>query len=242
MTERRTNLLEQVKIYHGNQVRKYTGEPYWHHTLAVANSVDHLHPQAWEIALLHDVDEDTQFTIDDISRDLRLFGYTVNENMFITDGVISLTDVYTHEDFPDYSREDRKEMENKRLSTIPSLHQSIKYADLIDNTKSIAEHDVNFAQVYLKEKKKLLSVMRMGDFDLFLEAIYLWRINSEKVKGLIKIKNVKPNVGFFYRNGFMYRIKEKRNDRVIVIEGYHNPEQIIEVTDRNLYVRAFSDE
>lgn len=53
------------------------------------------------------------------------------------------------------------------MSKISVNSQSIKYCDLIDNTKSIVQHDPGFAKVYLKEKFDLLQAMDKGNNDLF---------------------------------------------------------------------------
>ena len=47
----------------------------------------------------------------------------------------------------------------------------IKAADLISNSKSIAEHDPKFAKVYFEEKRALLDVMfKIKHTDIFKEA------------------------------------------------------------------------
>jgi hypothetical protein len=40
---------------------------------------------------------------------------------------------------------------------------TIKYADLISNTRDITKQDKDFARVFLKEKKRLLQEMTQGD-------------------------------------------------------------------------------
>lgn len=48
--------------------------------------------------------------------------------------------------------------------------KTIKLADIISNSKSILEHDWEFARVYLKEKMALLRVLEDGDVRLWEEA------------------------------------------------------------------------
>lgn len=48
--------------------------------------------------------------------------------------------------------------------------QTIKLADLIDNSDSILAHDPKFAAVYLREKKELLEVLTQGDAGLYRQA------------------------------------------------------------------------
>ena len=57
---------------HGSQVRKYTGEPYITHPIAVADIVRTVEGHTEEMlvaAVLHDVVEDTDVTIDDICKE-----------------------------------------------------------------------------------------------------------------------------------------------------------------------------
>ena len=48
--------------------------------------------------------------------------------------------------------------------------QTIKLADLIDNSASITKYDPKFAKVYMKEKKDLLEVLDKGDKNLYKKA------------------------------------------------------------------------
>lgn len=48
--------------------------------------------------------------------------------------------------------------------------KTIKLADLISNSKSICEHDKDFAKVYIKEKELLLEVLTEGDPTLYAQA------------------------------------------------------------------------
>jgi hypothetical protein len=75
---------------------------------------------------------------------------------------------FIKEDYPTLNRKERKANECKRLSTISYKSKSVKYADLIDNTSSIAKYDKDFAEVYLKEKEEILKVMNNGNQALFL--------------------------------------------------------------------------
>jgi len=146
---------------HLGQSRKYTGEPYIVHPIAVAGllrkhgitNVDVL-----AAALLHDVLEDTELGHQDVID---------ATNREIATLVWELTDTSTPEDG---NRETRKAADRKRLSFASPEAQSIKLADLIDNTKSIVAHDPGFAKIYLREKEALLKVLTKGCHGLYLEA------------------------------------------------------------------------
>lgn len=145
---------------HKGQFRKYTGEPYIVHPIAVAETV-RLHGGSDEMvaaALLHDTIEDTNVTYDDVRKE---FGITVA-------GLVrELTDTSSPSDG---NRAVRKEIDRRRLAKASADAQTIKLADLIDNTTSIVAHDPGFAKIYLKEKEALLKVMNKGLADLRVTA------------------------------------------------------------------------
>ena len=184
MTDKKNKILEFVKLHHANQFRKYTGEPYYTHLVNVANIVHEEAPifLGVEIALLHDLFSSTSCTTKDLKIFLKSIGYTQGQIEIISSSVIELTDEFTVENSSLFNRKQRKLLELVRLSKISKLAQTVKYADLIDNAKSIVEHDMNFAKVYLNEKKQILKYMRDGDFELYLLAC------STLYSSLIKIK------------------------------------------------------
>ena len=142
------------------QRRKYTGEPYIVHPMAVAElvrSVPHT-PQMVAAAYLHDVVEDTPVTIEEVRVE---FGPEVGEL------VDWLTDVSRPEDG---NRRVRKELDRQHLAKAPPAAQTIKLADLIDNTLTIREHDPSFWRVYRREKQALLEVLTAGDQTLWKRA------------------------------------------------------------------------
>ena len=150
-----------ARLAHGSQKRKYTGEPYIVHPVEVSEIV------AWHngskemiaAALLHDTVEDTDVTIDDIRNE---FGNAVA--LLVDD----LTDVSKLEDG---NRATRKAMDRDHTANASAAAMVIKAADLISNSKSIAEHDPKFAKVYFEEKRALLDVMfKIKHTDIFKEA------------------------------------------------------------------------
>jgi (p)ppGpp synthase/HD superfamily hydrolase len=109
-------------------------------------------------ALLHDVVEDTHVTLDQIED---RFGNEVAEL------VGWLTDISRPEDG---NRRTRKALDRFHSADAPAEAQTIKLADLIHNTISIAEHDPNFWKVYREEKIELLKVLTKGDKTLMYRA------------------------------------------------------------------------
>ena len=138
------------------QKRKYSGEPYEHHLLEVANLVQAHGGDCAQIdsAWLHDVVEDTPVTIEEIGN---AFGHDV------AGLVLELTDVFTKAAYPALNMARRKRLEAQRLGRISHRAQSIKYADFISNGRSILALDRNFGEVYLGEVRDALLQMQRGD-------------------------------------------------------------------------------
>ena len=138
---------------HGKQKRKYTGEPYITHPIAVMEIVRGV-PHTDEMlvaAVLHDTVEDTDVTLADIKAQ---FGTKV---MKLVEG---LTDVSRPEDG---NRKTRKAMDRAHLAKQNAEVQTIKLADLIHNTMSIGLYDPHFYKVYKEEKIKILDVLKLGN-------------------------------------------------------------------------------
>lgn len=145
---------------HKGQVRKYTGEPYINHPVEVMNivkSVPHTEDMLCA-ALLHDVVEDCDVTVQEIGD---LFGHVVRSM------VNKLSDVSKQYHG---NRAARKEIDRMWISDAHRNTKTIKLADLISNSKSILEHDKDFAKVYIKEKELLLEVLTEGDTTLYAQA------------------------------------------------------------------------
>ena len=134
---------------HDGQKRKYTGEDYIVHPMAVSRMVSlyggSLVQQAG--ALLHDVVEDTDHTLAEIDT---LFGSEVATL------VEWLTDTSKPEDG---NRAIRKAIDRKRLAEAPAEAQFVKLADLIDNSKTIFVFDKGFTPMFKAEMALLVKDM-----------------------------------------------------------------------------------
>lgn len=146
---------------HGAQVRKYTGEPYVRHCLAVAETVSrHTDREAViAAAVLHDVLEDTATTRDQIREE---FGEEVLQL------VLEVTDVSAS---ADGNRAARKALDREHLGRASPDGKTIKLADLLDNLASITEHDPKFSRVYLDEMALLLPLLQGGHPALYDSAV-----------------------------------------------------------------------
>jgi len=146
---------------HDGQKRKYTGEDYIVHPMAVSKLVkEHGGSKVQQAAaLLHDVVEDTQYTLADIHAN---FGHEVATL------VQWLTDTSRPEDG---NRATRKEIDRKRLGNAPAEAQFIKLADMLDNSETIFEFDPSFATVFKREMVQLVdSMSKVVGSSLWIEA------------------------------------------------------------------------
>lgn len=159
-------LVERARRFasdaHGRleQVRRYTNEDYIVHPQAVAERVaEYLpEPEVLAAAWLHDVVEDTDVDLEEIRQ---LFG----------DEVALLVDQLTSGPHsPELERAERKLIDRLQLEQADIRAKTIKLADIIDNTYTIAERDPEFAALYLPEKYAMLQVLKQGNPELFAEA------------------------------------------------------------------------
>jgi|14BtaG_2_1085337.scaffolds.fasta_scaffold00160_3 (p)ppGpp synthase/HD superfamily hydrolase len=166
-------ILHFAAIAHQGQTRKYTGEPYIVHPIAVANKVAEIggSMEMQAAALLHDVLEDTDVSVDELGQFLFCTVAVKDSAEDILDMVIDLTDEFEKVKYPDLNRKTRKAMEADRLSKVSADAQTVKYCDLFDNTLSITEHDPKFSKVYLKEKAVLLEAMTDGNVEIRQECL-----------------------------------------------------------------------
>lgn len=150
-------------VSHGSQMRKYTPERYMVHPVRVMETCRTVTNDLaiLSAALLHDVLEDTAVTkgemldflsgimpVADAERTVRL--------------VVELSDVYVKKDYPQLNRRTRKSKELERLSNTSADSQTIKYADILDNTLEIVDQDPAFAKVFLNEVQQILRKLDKG--------------------------------------------------------------------------------
>ena len=168
-------LLEHIRGYaekaHGDQKRKYSGQPYIVHPVAVMNLCKEYTDDTATLAaaLLHDVLEDTDVT----PHQLREYLYSVLDKhdaekcfRYVKD----LTDEYTKVNYPHLNRKKRRHHEAERLGKAAPQAQTVKYADLIDNCLDIVKHDREFGEVFIRESRLLLDSMKGGDQQLYQRA------------------------------------------------------------------------
>ncbi|ROR08867.1 HD domain-containing protein [Erwinia sp. JUb26] len=139
------------------QRRKYTDEPYIVHPAAVVELVrsvsddEEMLAAAW----LHDTVEDTPGTLDDLEQ---RFGPRV----------ASLVAMLTNSgNLPGQNRTARKVAHFRHTAAASPDAQTIKLADIIDNTRSIIHFDPHFARIYLIEKRVQITLLTAGNKTLW---------------------------------------------------------------------------
>ncbi|MFT4273347.1 MAG: HD domain-containing protein [Pantoea sp.] len=162
----RDSLEDQARHYatqahaEAGQRRKYTDEPYIVHPAAVVELVRSVTDDEAMLAAawLHDTVEDTASTLADIAR---LFGPRVAE----------LVDMLTDSAQPQAkNRAARKLVHFRHTAQASPEAQTIKLADIIDNTRAIVQFDADFARVYLVEKQIQIQLLNEGDKHLWQQA------------------------------------------------------------------------
>ncbi|MFK5893155.1 MAG: HD domain-containing protein [Pseudomonadota bacterium] len=169
--------LAFAKKSHKGQKRRYSGNDYVEHPIRVCNLVARTDGCTVDMcisALLHDVVEDTGITINDIE---------LNFGIDVACIVGWLTDVSK---LSDGNRVVRKEIDRLHSEKSPPEAQTIKLADLIDNSESIIKRDSNFAKVFMPEMDKLTMSLRKGDADLSFKARTI--VREYYSKNIIKVE------------------------------------------------------
>ncbi|AOV18814.1 hypothetical protein BJI67_16375 (plasmid) [Acidihalobacter aeolianus] len=165
--------LRMAHVYaeqaHSGQRRRYTGEPYIVHPVAVAQALSAYCADLdmLRAALLHDTIEDTATTANDLHE---AFGPTVTEL------VVGLT----HDPRAGQgNRAARKALERERLHRASAKVQTIKVFDVLDNIRDIEAQDPRFAHIYLPEQRALIHTLDKIGRDLKQHALNSIGVPSE---------------------------------------------------------------
>lgn len=173
--------LDQIVAFaekaHGEQKRKYTPENYIAHPIRVMNTCKRVTQDICILAaaVLHDVLEDTAIQKPEMENFLKsvMSPEMARRTLKL---VVELTDVFVKKDYPKLNRRARKAQELLRLEKTSPDSQTIKYADIIDNSLEIVKYDPDFARVFLYECRANLNKLDKGNQELYQEATQL--VNS----------------------------------------------------------------
>jgi (p)ppGpp synthase/HD superfamily hydrolase len=164
LTKRRQQLFEFVALCHQDQARKYTGDPYHVHLAGVVDILQKygINGVEIEIAMCHDLFEDTKCSYPELKNKLVQIGYQ-EAAQYICVETIALTDKFDKKFYPEYNRKQRKQMEAVRLGAASGIAQTVKFADIIENMTDIQKHDKGFAKVFAEEAMMELEQMQKGN-------------------------------------------------------------------------------
>ncbi len=161
-----TRSIAFAREAHKGQYRK-DGRPYIVHPASVARLLcihcedDYLTEEMIAAAWLHDVVEDTDHTHKDI---LYNFGQSIYRLVF------GLTNQFTKENHPRWTRERRKKYEHERLKACSLQVQLIKAADRICNItdlECLGEEYLEFQNRYIPESQDLCkNLTKIEDIEL----------------------------------------------------------------------------
>ena len=167
--------LHYAKYLHQGQVRKYTGEPYVNHCIAVATKVSRYisDPEIVAAALLHDTVEDCSGyphgNVEDLIR--KKFGDNVSKYVWF----LTKTPEFVG------TREERKRLDTLRLALAPLPVIFIKLCDVMHNSTDIRNLDPDFWKTFRVESKMLAYATRFatvagmyGDDDFVVEYSHWW--------------------------------------------------------------------
>jgi len=171
MEEKLKKIIEFVDSAHGEQMRKYSPERYIVHPVRVMKTCQKYSPDitVHAAALLHDVLEDTPVSKEEIREFLLSLMSSEQADQTIK-MVVELTDEYVKSNYPKLNRRARKARELERLRNISPDAQTIKYADILDNSREILEKDPDFGRVFIHECRTILQELDKGNQDLLQEA------------------------------------------------------------------------
>lgn len=148
------SLVDRARVFalaaHSGQTRAYTEEPYINHPAEVAAIIRGVggSPTAVAMAWLHDVVEDTNVGIETVVEE---FGPDVGIGVYHLSHALECG-----------WRSVRRSIDLMHMGTLSPEEASVKVADIISNTKTIAKRaKADTARVYLREKSCALDLLEM---------------------------------------------------------------------------------
>lgn len=157
-------LMEFVEKAFEGRARKFTGEPYYNHCVAVALTAGTWgSPGCAEIGLCHALFEDTKESYLSLELVLEDMGYEFEIRNFILNGVAELTTPSNG-----FNKFTAFDLECIRLARMRSEYQTVKYADILHNVTGLPVDNDPWIISYLAKKEKQILTMRNGDPMLYM--------------------------------------------------------------------------
>ncbi len=210
---------------HGSEKRK-SGEPYVLHPIAVARIVSEeigLRTRSIVSALLHDVVEDTDYTLDDIERE---FGQQIRQ---IIDGLTKITVVIDGD-----SSLQASTFRKLLLTLIDDVRVIlIKLADRLHNMRTLQalprKKQIKIASETLYLFAPLAHRLGLYSIKTELEDLSLKHKNPEVYQDLANRINHSEKISAHFINKFIEPIKEKLEEEKFKLDVYGRPKSIYSV-------------
>lgn len=217
---------EYAKFHHGEQLRK-SNEPYIIHPLEVAYIVStlELDDNAICAALLHDVVEDTDVTLDDIKTEFN------DEIAMLVDGVTKLGKI-AH-----YLDKEEEQVENYRKFFLAMAKDirvvMIKLADRLHNMRTLKHLSDDRKIAIAKETRQLYAPLanRLGIYSIKweLEDLTLLYLEPEAYKELVEGISQKRTEREKFINDIIVEIRKRLKDVKIEAEVYGRPKHLYSI-------------
>lgn len=151
LLEKEAMIFSVMQHTKAGQIRKLSGEEYAVHPAGVASILRGIgsDPGLLAAAWLHDI------------KDCNISRSQVESN-FGSDVANLVDEVSDIASSKDGNRKQRKALERRHLADASFRGKTLKLADVIDNTETIAERDQSFSMVYLPEKWEELQSLKGG--------------------------------------------------------------------------------
>ncbi len=150
-------VLTYVKLAYLEQVRKGTDQTLANHALQVANELNDYKSQYIVTALLHDIIEEAEFTMEGVHTFL-LSECKVDANFAdeVCDALDVLTNQATKKSMPNIGRVKRHRINAARYLNASRIAKIVKLADIYVTIKYAKENDITLNPFWIEEKKDLV--------------------------------------------------------------------------------------